>query len=108
MLPPIVDAILLLVDQLDVLVPLACEAPILPEDTADRLSDAGHAAIDHSRTLMAEACRRKREGAAQESSAHTSEGVRMDSARSAELSAHVVAVMVARDASRIPVPQATR
>ncbi|BCM87916.1 hypothetical protein [Methylobacterium indicum] len=61
-LPAIVRALTILVDNLEPLVELACQSTNLPEEAADALSDLGHTLTEHSRTIMREATERRRTG----------------------------------------------
>ncbi|MGF3025530.1 hypothetical protein ACQVP2_22230 [Methylobacterium aquaticum] len=61
-LPPIVRALGLIVEQMEPLVDLACRATNLPEETADAMNDVGYALIQQSRALMHEAAQRRRSG----------------------------------------------
>jgi hypothetical protein len=61
-LPGLVRALGLIIEQIEPLVDLSCRATNLPEETADRLSDIGQALTDHAHTLMREAARRRQVG----------------------------------------------
>lgn len=61
-LPSLVQALGLIVEQMEPLMDLACQATNLSDDTADAMNDVGYALTEHSRTLMREANKRRRDG----------------------------------------------
>lgn len=61
-LPSLVRALGLIVEQMEPLMDLACQATNLSEETADTMNDVGYALIEHSRSLMHEALERRRKG----------------------------------------------
>ncbi|MCF4130190.1 hypothetical protein [Methylobacterium sp. SyP6R] len=61
-LPSLVRALGLIVEQMEPLMDLACQATNLSEETADAMNDVGYALTEHSRTLMREANTRRRNG----------------------------------------------
>ncbi len=61
-LPSLVRALGLIVEQMEPLIDLACQATNLSEETADAMNDVGYALTEHSRTLMREANTRRRDG----------------------------------------------
>ncbi|MCF4126501.1 hypothetical protein [Methylobacterium sp. SyP6R] len=62
MLPGLVRALGLIVDQTEPLVELSRRATNLPEETADRMSDIGHALTEQAHLLMREAAERRQSG----------------------------------------------
>ncbi|WP_053220865.1 hypothetical protein [Methylobacterium indicum] len=59
-LPSLVRGLGLIVEQMEPLIDLACQATNLSEETADKMNDVGYALIEHSRSLMHEALERQR------------------------------------------------
>lgn len=62
MLPGLVRALGLIVEQMEPLVELSRRATNLPEETADRMSDIGHALTEQAHLLMREAADRRLSG----------------------------------------------
>ncbi|AWN55081.1 hypothetical protein [Methylobacterium sp. 17Sr1-1] len=61
-LPGLVRALGLIIEQMEPLLDLSCRATNLPEETADRMADIGQALTEHAHTLMREAARRRQAG----------------------------------------------
>ncbi|MGX7705777.1 hypothetical protein [Methylobacterium sp. Gmos1] len=61
-LPGLVRALGLIIEQMEPLVDLSRHATNLPEETADRLADLGQTLTEHAHTLMREAARRRQVG----------------------------------------------
>ncbi|MFH6783626.1 MULTISPECIES: hypothetical protein [Methylobacterium] len=61
-LPSLVQALGIIVEQMEPLMELACQATNLSEQTADAMNDVGYALIEHSRSLMHEGLERRRNG----------------------------------------------
>ncbi len=61
-LPALVRALGIIVEQMEPLVHLSCHATNLPEESADAMSDIGNALVEQSRLIMREANERRTTG----------------------------------------------